>query len=83
MPPMTRLLKSQNLANCSPFSFLDPSPCFPITLSLPVLFSPTFALKSPVISQTRRQEGSTSGGFRGYLQKIYKKMTEMSIQKPF
>ena len=48
VPPMTSLLKAHRFANLSPFSFLSPSPCCPMTSSYPVLSFPTLALKSPI-----------------------------------
>ena len=44
VPPITRQLKAQILANCCPFSFLNPGPCFPMTLSISVLSSHNFSL---------------------------------------
>ena len=41
VPPMTRLLSAHVSANLSPFSFMMPSPCFPITSSYPLLLFPT------------------------------------------
>ena len=48
LPPISRSLNVQKSANCSPFSFMVPSPCFPIISSLPVLSEPTFVFGSPI-----------------------------------
>ena len=37
-----------SIANCSPFSFITPHPCQPITLSYHELLYPTFAPKAPM-----------------------------------
>ena len=38
----------QKSASISPFSFISPSPCLPISRSLSVLSAPTFAFMSPI-----------------------------------
>ena len=48
LPPITKSLNVHKSANSSPFSFMVPSPCFPIISSLPVLSEPTFAFVSPI-----------------------------------
>ena len=48
LPPIINLLNAQWSANVSPFSFIVPSLCLPMTSSYPVLFALIFALKSPM-----------------------------------
>ena len=48
LPPIINLVNGQRSANISPFSFISPIPCVPMTSSYPLLFDPIFALKSPM-----------------------------------
>ena len=48
LPQITKSLNVRKSANSSPFSFMVPSPCFPIISSLPVFSEPTFAFVTPI-----------------------------------
>ena len=48
LPPIINLLDEQRSANISPFSFIYPIPCAPMTSSFRLLFDHIFAWKSPM-----------------------------------
>ena len=48
LPPMIMLINAHTLANISPFSFIVPSPCLPMTSSYPPLSDPILMCMSPM-----------------------------------
>ena len=49
---MTSLFSWQNVVSLSPLSLASPNPCLPMVLSFPWLSTPTFAFRSPMMSNT-------------------------------